>query len=302
MELLFNVLNLVVPTLTLSLFALHYQLIKKVEIRIEVQLAKQRLKAYEDIYSTFVQLARTETPSLELQSEVDEIMTHFDFVNVSSNFSTVVATEKDFDKFFDHTQKAVSDNSILLDYNTMCEAQSSMAILSQLKSILDAFCDVTHMYYPEVESEPKNVQQRIDKAYRLAAILMQNEYNRCFLKLEDTISHQMSHIEVVPSKRYLKRFGHWIHSNVMYLFFCLGRLRAKPLVRFSQFIMRHMMGHSRQLFLKQQTEFTKLLEYIYVSDKYSFQQYLQLNDKEYETIHQDFWLRMRMQMHTVWIM
>ena len=97
MELLFNVLNLVVPTLTLSLFALHYQLIKKVEIRIEVQLAKQRLKAYEDIYSTFVQLARTETPSLELQSEVDEIMTHFDFVNVSSNFSTVVATEKDFD-------------------------------------------------------------------------------------------------------------------------------------------------------------------------------------------------------------
>ena len=302
MEVLFNVLNLVVPTLTLSIFALHYQLIKKIEIRIEAQLAKQRLKAYEDIYSTFVLLARTETPSLELQSEVDEIMTHFDFVNVGPNFSTIVATEKDFDEFFDHTQKVVSDNSILLDYNTMCEAQSSMAILSQLKSILDAFCDVTHMYCPEVESEPKNAQQRIDKAYRLAAILMQNEYNRSFLKLEDTISHQMSHVEVVPSKRYLKRFGHWTHNNVMYLFFCLGRLRFKPLVRFSQYFMRHLMGHSGKLFLKQQTEFTKLLEYIYVSDKYSFQQYSQLSDMEYEAIHRDFCMRMGMQMHTVWIL
>lgn len=59
MEQVFEILNLVVPSLILALFALNYQLRKKVEIRIETQLAKQRIQTYESVHSTFCQLMST---------------------------------------------------------------------------------------------------------------------------------------------------------------------------------------------------------------------------------------------------
>lgn len=73
MEQVFEILNLVVPSLILALFALNYQLRKKVEIRIETQLAKQRIQAYELVHSTFCQLMSTQSPAIQLQSEIDEI-------------------------------------------------------------------------------------------------------------------------------------------------------------------------------------------------------------------------------------
>ena len=299
MEQVFEILNLVVPSLILSLFALNYQLRKKVEIRIETQLAKQRIQAYESVHSTFCQLMSTQSPAIQLQSEIDEIKNYYGFRDVRFEYSVVLASETDFDNFFHQAQQVVTDNSILFDYDTLLQAKKSMGILSQIKSYLDAFCDASRMCFPE-ESVSNNVQKKIDKAYLLASIMLQNEFNRSFLELEDVISHQISNIEVVPSKCYFKRIRHWFSDNMMFLVFCGARLRFNILANFFSRLTWTMLGRSRRIFTFQMERFTYILEYIFVSDRYTFQQFLHLDQCKYEELHRDFWGRMSMQLHTMW--
>lgn len=299
MEQLFEILNLVIPTIILALFALHYQLRKKTEIRIETELANQRIQAYEALYTSFVQIMRTETPTLKQQIEIDQLREHYGFQDFGSDYSIVLATEADFDDFFQQAQQAVTFNSVLLDYDTLHQAQSSMGILSQIKSILDAFCDATCMHLKGTQ-EPRNTKMKIDYAYLLASVMLKNLYNRTFLELEDTISHQMSNIEVVPGKRYFKRAHKWIVEQIMFVILLGSKLRFKPLAKQCERFNWIMMGRTNRNLCLQLQQFYLLLGYVYVSDRYSFQQYLHLPAKKADEIRLEFNMRMGMQMHTRW--
>lgn len=298
MEQAFQIINLVIPGLILALYAARYQLRKKVEIRIETQLAKLRIQAYETIHASFVKLMHTQTPSLQLQSDIKHIMSHYGFCDLGIDYPAVMATEHSFDTFYHEVMETIADHSILLDYDTHCQAQNSLAILSQLKTFLDAFSDAERTHRVG-ESLSEDVQRKIDYAYLLAGIALKNDCNRAFLTLEDELSHQISHISIVPSRRYLKRMVKAVRDALCYVALLGSKLRHRTLSMLSERVMFRLLGRSRRLFTAQASQFVLLLEYVHVSDRYSFQQYLSLTPEERGDIAINFWPKMQMQMHTM---
>lgn len=298
MDLFLQLANLVVPGLILALYAVHYQLRKKVEIRIETQLAKQRLQAYETIYASFVQLMHTQSPSLQIESDIKHIMSYYGFCNLGIDYPTVMSNEHSFDAFYHEVMDTITNHSVMLDYDTHCRTKSSLAVLSQIKIYLDAFSDAERTHRVG-ELLPEGVQHKIDYAYLLAGVALKNECNRAFLTLEDEILRQISHIAVVPSKRYLKRICMVIRDTCCYVALLGSKLRFRPLAMLGEKVVNRLLGRSRRLFILQTTQFVQLLEYVHVSDRYRFNEYLSLTQQEREDIAKEFWGNMGMQMHTM---
>lgn len=295
---LFEILKIVVPGIILALFALHYQLRKKTEIRIETELVKQRIQAYESIYHAFCKLVNTQSPPLKSQLQIDQIIDIYNFTDLGVDYTTVFHSEAEFDTFYKELQDAITNNSVLLDYDTEQQTNKSMSILSEIKMCLDAFSDAERMHRVD-EPKPKNAQRKIDYAYQLAGTLLKNDLNRSFLTLEDSLSRQLSNIEVVPSHRYIKRSWQWIHDRLSYIALLGTKVRYRVISIPSDYIMWFLLGHARKLFAQQMQQFYLLLEYIHVSDCYTFQQYQNLPSAKIDSISRDFWMRMALQMHTM---
>lgn len=298
MEQFFEILNIVVPSTILALFALHYNLRKKTEIRIETELAKQRIRAYESIHSAFCKLGATQTPPLKEQSQIEHIIAFYDFCDIGIDYATVFSSETDFDAFYKEVQEAIANNSILLDYDTEQQANSSLGILSEIKMCLDAFSDAERMHRIN-EPEPKNAQRKIDYAYQLAGILLKNDLNRSFLTMEDALSKQMSNIEVVPSHRYFKRLWRWVCERLAYVALLGSKVRYRIISVPCEHIMFFFLGRHRSLFAQQMLQFHSLLQYIDVSDRYTFHQYQNLSSTRTDSLSRDFWKRMSLQLHTM---
>lgn len=216
-----------------------------------------------------------------------------DFV-ISDNMSN----EHSFDAFYHEVMDTITNHSVMLDYDTHCRTKSSLAVLSQIKIYLDAFSDAERTHRVG-ELLPEGVQHKIDYAYLLAGVALKNECNRAFLTLEDEILRQISHIAVVPSKRYLKRICMAIRDTCCYVALLGSKLRFRPLAMLGEKVVNRLLGRSRRLFILQTTQFVQLLEYVHVSDRYRFNEYLSLTQQEREDIAKEFWGNMGMQMHTM---
>lgn len=301
MEQIIEILKLVLPSLVLTLFALHYQLRKKVEIRIEKGIAMQRIQAYEALHAAFGKILRTQTSKVKQQPEIESMIAYYGFDScIGIDYPEALATEQDFDAFFHTLQHAVNENSVFLDYHTKQQVQRSMNILSQIKSTLDAFCDAERT---SLHGKPvaRHAQQKIDYAYLLAGIMLKSYFNKSYLALEDTLTDQMSNIEVVPSRHYVRRIVDTSYACLLYVLHVGASLRNDGIANLFQKLLYGVIGSSEKIFGLQLMKFRMLLAYVDISDRYSFQDYLHLSEKKRSSLYQDYELRMNMQMHTTWI-
>ena len=297
MEQFFQILNIVVPTLILALFAVHYQLRKKTEIRIETQLARQRIQSYEIIHSVFGKILQTESLPIRFQKEIDDIMEYYDIPNMGTDYSVVLATGEGFDYYYQNIKDAVANNLIFLDYSTVYQISKSLSILTEIKNCLDAFHDSERMSIDTEMLESVSIEQKTNYAYLIASIVLKNDYNRIFLDVEDEILKQMSDIEVIPSKKSFKRFCNRFRELLASFASTCAKLHNQKLAKFSERLMFKLLGKDQSLFSLRLQQLYYLLEYIHVSDKYSFEQYLKLSQQKHEEISRDFWSRMFMQVH-----
>lgn len=301
MEQIIEILKLVLPSLVLTLFALHYQLRKKVEIRIEKGIAMQRIQAYEALHAAFGKIVRTQTPKVKQQPEIESMIAYYGFDSyIGIDYPEALATEQDFDAFFHTLQNAVNENSFFLDYETKQQVQRFMNILSQIKSTLDAFCDAEHTYLSG-KPVPLHVRQKIDYAYLLAGIMLKSCFNKSYLVLEDTLTNQMSNIEVVPSRHYVRRIVDTSYACLLYVLHVGASLRNGVIANLFQQLLYWVTDSAEKNFGFQLMNFRMLLAYVDVSDRYSFQDYLHLSEKKRSSLYQDYALRMKMQTHTTWV-
>ena len=65
LENIFTVLSLLIPGVILALFAAYFQTRKKSEILVETEIAKVRIRAYEEVMAVLSRVAQTVSPELD---------------------------------------------------------------------------------------------------------------------------------------------------------------------------------------------------------------------------------------------
>ena len=84
---IFSILNVLVPSVVLALFASHYQNRRKREIQIEGKLAINRIDGYEQILSCFYEGQNLHEISLKEEDKATAILRYFDVETFNPNRS-----------------------------------------------------------------------------------------------------------------------------------------------------------------------------------------------------------------------
>ena len=170
---IFSLLKVLLPGLFMAFFGAYYQTRKKKEIALKVGITRLRIDAYEDIAATFSKLAEQVSPTLSDDAKIKEILSFYDYIDLNTDYSSIIGTEKRFDSFYHAICDKVDENDIYLDYKVHKQCTGSIAIFTHMKTILDAYCDTMRVLEEEGKNDRK-LQDKIDFGYRLAAVLILN--------------------------------------------------------------------------------------------------------------------------------
>lgn len=210
---IFSFLNVFIVGLLLALFATKYQKRKEVEIQIEGEILKLRLKAYERINIFLGRLHQHIAPPAYQEVEYEVYLDGFNFWYIHPEFAKCFNSEKEFDSFYADMENLIIQEHPYLDFDVEVKLRDSLATLTHLKLILDAFTDMEHLEKHHFSMEV--AQQHIDMAYRLTGIAMQKEVNGIYCKMDKQIAKRLRNITLSYGE---PKFSKWWH-NVRERFF-----------------------------------------------------------------------------------
>lgn len=272
---IFSLLKVLLPGLFMAFFGAYYQTRKKKEIALKVGITRLRIDAYEDIAATFSKLAEQVSPILSDDAKIKEILSFYDYIDLNTDYSSIIGTEKRFDSFYHAICDKVDENDIYLDYKVHKQCTGSIAIFTHMKTILDAYCDTMRVLEEEGKNDRK-LQDKIDFGYRLAAVLMKNEINKGFILVEDIIAGQINGVRVNYRKYRIRKIAYKFFEPIMrwadsYMSdeTWRGCLSRKILFR--------VLGDRLSLVSKLAI-FVETLAYIHVSDQYSPSAYFTMDE------------------------
>lgn len=272
---IFSLLKVLLPGLFMAFFGAYYQTRKKKEIALKVGITRLRIDAYEDIAATFSKLAEQVSPTLSDDAKIKEILSFYDYIDLNTDYSLIIGTEKRFNSFYHAICDKVDENDIYLDYKVHRQCTGSIAIFTHMKTILDAYCDTMRVLEEDGKNDRK-LQDKIDFAYRLAAVLMKNEINKGFILVEDIIAGQINGVRVNYRKYRIRKIAYKFFEPVLRLADSYmsdetwrGRLSRKFLFG--------VLGDRLSVVAKIAI-FVEILAYIHVSDQYSPSAYFTMDE------------------------
>lgn len=279
-EEIFSVLNVLVLGMILAFFAAHYQTRKKREIKLEAAVLKVRVDSYERLLALFSQLYHTISPTLKEEEVIGELTPYLSYPDMNTDAFVCTNTEIAFDKFYKSISDAQQDENIYLDEETRDELRKSVALFTECKMFLDAFCDAEQATTNSKDSQ--GVQRKIDFAYLMTSIMMKSLYISTFLKLEEVIgkklrslnllygSHRLKHCNNVVSEFILRRlYGRMTNSRVQSFFFFTMPTRYKQMISII-------------------IQWPELFFYIHVMDKYSPAEFFNMDEQKQNELIGDF--------------
>lgn len=78
----FSLLKVLVPGLVMVCFGVYYQLRKKTETAIKIEIAKFRIFAYTDIAYTYSKLANLVSPTLQDETKLKFILSNYGYIDL----------------------------------------------------------------------------------------------------------------------------------------------------------------------------------------------------------------------------
>lgn len=136
--------------------------------------------------------------------EYEVYLDGFNFWYIHPEFAKCFNSEKEFDSFYADMENLIIQEHPYLDFDVEVKLRDSLATLTHLKLILDAFTDMEHLEKHHFSMEV--AQQHIDMAYRLTGIAMQKEVNGIYCKMDKQIAKRLRNITLSygePKIRYL---------------------------------------------------------------------------------------------------
>lgn len=259
----------------MAFFGAYYQTRKKKEIALKVGITRLRIAAYEDIAATFSKLAEQVSPTLSDDAKIKEILSFYGYIDLNTDYSSIIGIEKKFDSFYHAICAKVDENDIYLDYKVHKQCTGSIAIFTHMKTILDAYCDTMRVLEEKGKNDRK-IQEKIDIAYRLAAVLLKNEINKGFVLVGDIIARQINGVRVNYRKYRIRKIAYKFFEPVLRL---ADSYMADETWRgsLSRMFLFGILGDRLSLVAKLAV-FVEILAYIHVSDQYSPSAYFTMDE------------------------
>ena len=187
---IFSILNVLVPTVVMALFASYYQNRRKREIQIEGKLAFERIEGYEQILSCFYDGQDLHEVSLQEEKDASAILGHFDVETFRFQCPNAFRDEAGFDEFYERLMQLQKDYQFYLDDEASRQLDRSVGVYTKLKIWMDAFCDTEHAVDLKVE---KSVgRQHIDWMYKLMGMMMFSHCTRAYAEMDMVVCRQMN--------------------------------------------------------------------------------------------------------------
>lgn len=213
---IFSLLNVLIQGASMAFFGKYYQLRKKTEVVVKVEVTRLRLTAYEDIAKVCSRLWEQVSPTLADDTVIKKLLGTHDITDVNTDYSSCLGSEREFDSFYGDLCEVSNSNDIFLDYEVRRQCTNAISFFTHLKIFLDAYRDTEHLLN-EGRMDTHSLQERIDFTYRLAAVLMKNEINKASLQLCDVIADKIDRIRITYRKWYIRKMAYYLFEPVFRL-------------------------------------------------------------------------------------
>lgn len=285
LENIFTVLSLLIPGVILALFAAYFQTRKKSEILVETEIAKVRIRAYEEVMAVLSRVAQTVSPELDDDALIRGALAYCDYPDLNTDFPSFFSDEKSFDSFYDDLKQVGNRSYVYFGYDAEKQFENSIGVFSTMKMYLDAFADAE-----------RGQEEKINLAYRMAAVLMKSSVNAAYLKMQDLIAGKLSDVEITPGYRPLRRFA---YTLILPLYRWADRSMRLTDWRgtVSNAFLGVVLGRDNLMKMHLMLELVKVMGYIHYSDRYTPSEYFEMDEDARLQLHNEFMLRLYPQIH-----
>ena len=285
---IFKLLQVLGVGLILGWFASRYQKRKEVEIKIKGNLLQKRLTTLEKVNHLNSEIYHTIAPPIPIQPDYISLLNKFDFPIYELEYSKFFDNETAFDDYYSRLGQLIIDEHIFFDYDIDRHLSEYQNYLTEIKLLLDAFCDVEHN---------KNAD-KINKAYKCFGLLFQHDLRRFYVIIDQSIAKQMRKISLAYKDQYFKR----IYNNIHYKLSLQSEKHLKEQNikgKISRKIYyNYLYSHYGNSVLLRNVEYAiALLMYIHYSDKYTIQQFEGLPEEKKLELIKTFDVQFRMNYH-----
>ena len=213
---IFSILNVLVPSVVLALFASHYQNRRKREIQIEGKLAINRIDGYEQILSCFYEGQNLHEISLKEEDKATTILKYFDVETFNFQCPDAFKNETSFDAFYKRLTTLQRDYQIYLDEEASRQLDKSVAIYTRIKCWMDAFCDTEHAV--DLKVKKSVAREHIDWMYRLMGIMMFSHTTRAYAELDMVVCKQMNRFYLTYHKHRIRKWARSLRDSILHVF------------------------------------------------------------------------------------
>ncbi len=201
-SMIFNVAEVLFVGLIIGVFALRYQKRKEYETQLKGERLKMGIRSMEKLSELNCELTREVAPPFYLQKSYRDFIDGTPFPTNSIEYLSVFASPEDFDAYFHSVSEFYRKNKIFVDQRIEHTLDEYLSYLSQLKRLLDAFCDAEHQNALKVSD--KAITQHISMAYNLCGIMLLNDFRHFYGYIDRQIVWEMNHLDLSYKNFYFR--------------------------------------------------------------------------------------------------
>jgi len=285
---IFKLLQILGIGLILGLFASRYQKRKEVEIKVKGNLLLKRLEALEKVNHLNNEIFHKIAPSAYVQVSYLSLLERFSFPIDELEYAFFCDSEAAFDDYYKRLGRLISNERIFFDYDIDRRLSEYQNYLTEIKVILDAYCDVVQ----------NGISDKINIVYKFFGVIFQQDFNRFHALIDQSIAKKMRKISLAYKDQYFKRASNKIHYKLSMQ--CEKHLNTKNLKgKISQKIYYNYVysNYGNSVLIRNIQNALLILMYFYYSDRYTIEQFDNLPEEERTNLIKSFHAQYMMNYH-----
>lgn len=175
-------------------FISSYQKRKEVLLRIKGEIMMRRMTAYEGLEEMIEEVYLQIAPPVEEEAVMAELLDGIPIEHDGYDYPSLFESEQHFDAFYSKLSAVHRKNHVYLDGPLLETVGDMMSYLSEVKLLLDAYCDTEHT--DVYMKNKKDADRKIQAAYRLFGVLLMQDMIRFYALMDQRIAHDMRHIRL----------------------------------------------------------------------------------------------------------
>jgi hypothetical protein len=257
-----------------------------VEYRLKGEIVKNRIKAYQRIIIFISEIYKSVAPPKIVVSKYKDMIGGMPFKISVYEYPSYMNSQREFDAYYKDLSNMCGEEHIFLDANVEYWVNMYLDYLSEVKMILDAYCDMENS---RTDISKEDCLNLINFAYLSFGITLSNDFGRFYNNIDNVIAREVSALSLgFRNKRFKVRY-----YNLRYnLALSITKLRNSKLK-----IISSMAYRSYKFFFSRMANNTLIyypnyliliLMRIHYSTNYSAEQFDLLSDDEQQNLIEKF--------------